>query len=162
PISKGFRARHFSIALAIGVLIAVFARSALAANTEKDVVAGATDLGDPGAYNPSGLPTTTNDVTFLSATSYTNPTTLPVTASSISMGTLNDLNATALTISGGATGQTVTLNGNGNTISGTAADLIFLANNASMSIQNGTTPNTLAVVLASDGNFDVGSGGSLT
>jgi autotransporter-associated beta strand protein len=84
------------------------------------------------------------------------------------MGTLNDLNADALTIfgppSGAAANRTITLNGGGDTIPGAAAtDLIYLTNNASLSLlsQPGST-KSLLVALAADGDFDVGPSATLS
>lgn len=150
-------------AIAFGVTLPV-----CGGNVEKDVINSAADLGVAAAYSPTVLPATTNDVTFPSGTAYANPTTLTVLSANITMGTLNELNATALTISGpnsGTTARTLTLNGGGDAISGSQPmDLIYLTNGASLTIQDGTA-KTLGVVLAAgadSGNLDVASNAALT
>ena len=80
--------------------------AALAVNTENDVLADAQDLGNILAppYSSGALPTQTQDVIFRSDFTYANASSLIVTTgatgTNISMGTLNDLNATPLVISG--------------------------------------------------------------
>ena len=133
-------ARAFSIALAAAT-VAGLSGSPARANTQNDVVAAAQDLASTAAppYSSGALPTATDDVTFRSDVAYANASSLILTAGAagvnISMGTLNDLNATPLVISGpnAASGanRTITLNGGGNTVAGSAGsagtDLIYLA-----------------------------------
>jgi fibronectin-binding autotransporter adhesin len=133
------------------------------ANTEKDVVNGQTNLSASGTYSPSGTPTPTSDVAFTSTT-YTS-TTFGVSTNSLSMGTLNDLDATQsliVTNNSTSTNRTITLNGGGDAVSGSAStDLIFLTGSANLTIQDGAT-NTLGLVLAADGDFDIRSSAALT
>lgn len=132
-------------------------------NTEKDVLTTATNLSAAASYSPSGTPTPTSDVTFTSST-YTG-TTFGTSTNSLSMGTLNDLDATQsllITNNSTTTNRTITLNGGGDAVSGSAStDLIFLASSTNLTIQDGTT-NTLGLVLAADGDFHIGSGASLS
>lgn len=140
--------------------------SAWGVNVEKDVAAAATDLGVAAAYAPAALPATTNDITFRFDTTYANASSLIVSTASISLGSLNDLNTTTLTVSGRATAganRTITLYGGGDTIGGsTSTDLIFLPGSANLTIQNATGGSTLGLTLAADGDFDVGSAAALT
>ncbi len=129
------------------------------ANLEKDVLTTATDLTAGASYVGGGTPGATWDVTFMngaySATTFT-------VNSNLGIGTLNVLNSTqALVItSNGSANRTLTLNGGTNVVPGAAAaDLIYLAANGRLTIQNGT--RTLGLVLASSGNFDTASGSSL-
>src|SRR5690349_8104165 len=91
-------ARVVSLTALCGIVLsALFSFEAVAANAEKDVVGSASDLTLTGSYSPSGTPAPTSDVTFKSGTTYTNAATLTMTKNvDLTMGTLNDLNATAI------------------------------------------------------------------
>lgn len=145
---------------AIFVALLACPRGSLAANLEKDVLTTATDLTSGASYLGGGTPGTKWDATFLnviySATTFTVNTNL-------GLGTLNDLDATQalLITNNGANNATLTLNGGGNTVAGSsAADLIFVGANGSLTIQNGA--KTLGLALAADGNFDTAAGAMLT
>ena len=87
-----------AIALFAGVAILTAPASVRAATNTPDYVTGTaanTPLDSAGSYG-AGLPGTTSDVIFTSGTAYAGTFTLNTTAQSI--GTLDDLNATALTI----------------------------------------------------------------
>ena len=147
------------------LLITIFSLSvalSAQANTENDVNNGSIDLTNGASYS-GGAPTTTSDVTFLNATY--SPAAFTI-GSSISIGTLNDLSPTALTIANPTGTATLTLNGGSNSVApsngGAAGDLIFVGNNGSLSITTATN-KVLGIALAAGGNFDVGSnvGGTL-
>jgi fibronectin-binding autotransporter adhesin len=152
-------------AAALVTLVGSWTVTPVRANTEKDVNTNASaDLSNGTNYTPSGTPAPTNDTTFKSATYTTTTFTLP-SGGSLNTGTLDDLDATqSLTIThvtGGMSDATLTLNGGTDSVTGSgAADLIFLAPSANLTIQN--AGKNLNVVLASSGNFDVGSSASLT
>jgi autotransporter-associated beta strand protein len=162
----------FSIAIAAAT--AGLSGSPARANTQNDVVAAAQDLANTAAppYSSGALPTATDDVTFRSDVAYANASSLILTAGAtgvnILMGTLNDLNATPLVISGpnAASGanRTITLNGGGNTVAGSAGtDLVYLASGASLTLRNNVSgTRTLGVVLNASGDFDVSAGATLT
>jgi fibronectin-binding autotransporter adhesin len=140
--------------------------SAPTANSEKDVLTTASsDLSSAANYFGGTLPNSTNDVAF---TASVYNTTAFVVNAALSIGTLNDLDATqALTITGNLNGgTTITLSGGGDTVAGSASgDLIFLAANASLTLLNGNGTKSLGLVLASDAthtNFDIASGATLT
>ena len=122
------------------------------ANSEDDVLAGATDLSNSASYTTA--PTTTSDVTFPAATTYVTPAGFTLNTAAISIGTLNDLNATALTITGT---QSITLNGGTNSVApagtngGAAADLLFVATGGGLTVN---APIVLTTAAAA-GNFDV-------
>ncbi len=131
-----------------------------AANVEKDVLTTATDLASGSSYLGGGTPGIAWDATFTSA--IYNVTTFTLGAN-LSVGTLNDLDATqALTIANnGSAARILTLSGGVNTVPGSAAaDLIYVAANGSLTIRNGT--QTLTLALAANGNFDTAAGASLT
>jgi fibronectin-binding autotransporter adhesin len=159
------KAAKFVFALTVHALaVATFATFLLSqsaiANSELDVKTTATDLTTSASYTQGTTPTTTSDITFTSsiygATTFTANTAL-------SIGTLNDLDATQSLIitNNGAANDLLTLNGGTDSVSGsTAGDLIFLASGANLTIQNGS--KNLGLVLAASGNFDVGSSATLT
>ncbi len=143
------------MASALFASVSFFSAGALrAANTEDDVLSGLaanSDLSAASSYSttaPStgGVPTTTSDVTFTAAGTYTSPYKF---GSSLSIGSLDDLSTTALTLQGNA--DTLTLNG-GDSISGNTADLLYVASGASLALSN---TGTLGIALGASGNFDV-------
>ncbi len=133
--------------------------SAQAANTV-DLVTG-TDLSLPASYS-TGLPTAANDVLFGPA-SATAATTFTTNGAALTYGSLDDTNTNALTITdSNATASTITLGGTGfggNSVSGTAADLLYVAAGSNLTI-TGAGTGTLKLALGQDGNFDVA--GTLT
>ena len=121
-----WRAAAFALAMAsLGLN-----QHARAVDTEDDVLAGATDLGvNTAGTTYTTTATTTSDVTFAAGTTYTSPFSL---SAALSIGSLNDLNATPITINGTAL---LTLNdtdgtqcgGTGGCNGGRAADSLFVA-----------------------------------
>ncbi len=152
----------FAAALKMGAVLVcahLFAHPALAA-TEKDLLTTATNISAGTSYVGGGTPLTTWDVTWTNST-YASTTFLLNT--NLNVGTLNDLDATqALTLTNnGATNTTLTLYGGTDAVSGSSAgDLIYVAANGRLTIQNGT--RTLNLNLATSGNFNTGAGASLT
>jgi autotransporter-associated beta strand protein len=124
------------------------------ANTQDSVNSGSTDLTMGTSYS-GGSPTNASDVTFTNQMYTATAFTLD---SSLSIGTLDDLDTTtqALTVqntSGSA--DTLTLNGGANSVSGTAADLLYVASGGSLSLGGGSGNAALNITLAASGNFDV-------
>ena len=149
-----FKARAFlrrpskRAALALALALLWLNQHASAANTPDNVTGTAanTALDSAGSYS-SGLPGTTNDVVFTAGTLYSGTFTLNTTA--LSIGTLDDLNATALTINGN---KSITFNSTGtssNSVSGTAADLLYVASSGSLTVND-----TGGLVFANSGNVD--------
>jgi autotransporter-associated beta strand protein len=129
------------------------------ANLERDMLTTATDLTAGASYAGGGTPGTTWDVTFTTGTY--GATTFTVNAN-LGIGTVNVLNATQALIltSNGSANRTLTLNGGTDSVAGSAAaDLIYLAANARLTIQNGS--RTLGLALAANGNFDTATGAAL-
>jgi autotransporter-associated beta strand protein len=130
-------------------------QSVQAANTELDVVNGQSDLTSATTFGGT-TPTAANDITFTAVTY--SPAAFTISGNStVNFGTLNDLSATALTLSNGTASTTATLNlggGTGDSVSGSASgDLLYVASGGTLTIQNGT--GILNLALASSGNFDV-------
>ena len=98
--------------------------SAQAGNTLV-TVSDATDLSAPATYG-GNLPTVTNDVEFQSIT-YTNPTLFSTNGANLSYGTLDDVNTTQSLIISDTSSGSITLNTAANGVSGTAADLLYVA-----------------------------------
>lgn len=149
--SKFRRARVLSLAVA-GV---AFANGVTAwANTELDVLNGATDLTSAGSYVQGTAPTTSSDVTFQGSTY--SPTNFTLN-SSLSIGTLNDLDSTdTLSISNtSGTADTLTLNGGGDSVLGgpNSADLLYVASGGTLNIVGSS--GQLGLNLAATGNLDV-------
>jgi fibronectin-binding autotransporter adhesin len=160
------RMRRLRIAavLAAVPVSAIAARTAWA-NTADPVVAGATDLGtQTTATYTTAPPTTTSDVEFLAATTYTNAGSLLLSAGTLSIGTLDDLNATALTINAS---QSLTLNGGVNSLGtppstvpnsllalnyANPSDLLYVAPGGTLTIGG-----TGGIVLGTSGDFDIAS-----
>jgi fibronectin-binding autotransporter adhesin len=152
-----------------GALLAVLALFAfnpqsLLANTEDDVVNGQTDLSAATTYtsNPS-LPSTTNDVTFTSTTYSSTAFTLNPNGTNLSIGTLDDLDATqTLTIQNTAAGNTstITLNGGSNSVAPLTNDLLYVASGGTLNIGGGA--GTLNLALAASGNFDIAGASTIS
>ena len=114
-----------------------------AQNTELDVASGlasGSNLSVGTSYTAGTAPTATSDVTFTAANTYTPPYTF---GAAITIGSLNDLSATAISLSG----STVTLAG-GDSVSGSTGDLLFVAAGASLT-------DTQQFTLGTTGNFNV-------
>ena len=110
------------------------AHPARGANTNNVVVAGAADLGiTTTATYTTASPGITTDVTFAIATTYANAGTLVLNNAALSIGTLNDLNATAISITAN---KLLTLNTAANSVSGTAADLLYVAGGGSLTFND--------------------------
>ncbi len=146
------------LAGSIAALLSVqSAKAFMPQNTEDDVQNGSTDLTAAASYN-NGAPTSTSDVTFTSV-NY-SPAAFTV-GSDLTIGTLDDLSSTALTITQGFGGtSTLTLSGGTNAVApaqlnppGNAGDLIYVKTGGSLTIGGGS--GTLNLALASDGNFDI-------
>jgi autotransporter-associated beta strand protein len=119
--------------------------------------AGYVDLSASANYSSTISPTaaTTVDVNFAAATTYTD-TTFDANGAALSFGSLDDLNATALTLTNtSGTAATLQLNlGSTNATSGSnPADLLYVASTASLSINSGSAGG-LTLLLANTGNID--------
>ena len=139
--------RASSVRLSLAVLAGsslLFADS-LRANTELDVATGlasGSNLSVGTSYTAGTTPTATSDVTFNAANTYTPPYTF---SSAITIGSLNDLSATAISLGG----STVTLAGGGDSVPGSnTGDLLFVASGASLT-------DTQQLTLGATGNFNV-------
>ena len=120
--------------LGIPAAIALFALPAAWANTNDNIVAGAVDLGINTTATYTTAPVTTaNDITFATATTYANASNILLNNAALSVGTLNDLNATAITINGN---KLLTLNFAANSVSGNASDLIYVASGGSLTVND--------------------------
>jgi fibronectin-binding autotransporter adhesin len=136
---KTLRGRVPSGSVLLGVAAATTAaamllpvHTAAAANTADAVQAGATDLSinTTATYVTAPVGTTT-DVEFLNATNYANASSLQLNNGPLSIGTMNDLNAAPITVTGD---QLLTLNTGSNSLSGTAGDLFYTASGGSFTI----------------------------
>ena len=125
--------------------------------------AGYIDLSNGANYTTSITPTaaTTVDVDFAAATNFTANSTFDANGAALAFGSLDDLNATALTITNSsATAATLSLSlGGTNATTGTnPADLLYVATGASLSLTNGTAGG-LTLLLANTGNIDAAGTG---
>ncbi|HEX8912941.1 MAG TPA: autotransporter-associated beta strand repeat-containing protein, partial [Humisphaera sp.] len=146
------RRLRLAAAVAIAPVAALAVGPAAWAGTELDVASGSTDLTSATSYVQNAAPTSTSDVTFTN-TAY-SPAAFTI-GTALTIGTLNDLSPTALSISG--TGA-VTLSGGTNSISPAAADLIYVAAAGNLTVSN--TPLVLTTA-AANGNFDIEGTASL-
>ncbi len=145
--------RRLRIVRVLPLAVALFASESALANTEDDVVNGQSDLTQPATYS-GGLPTTTSDVTFTNVAYSPTAFTLNPNGFNLSIGTLDDLDATqTLTIQNTTSTSTITLNGGTNSVSGNAADLLYVANGGTLNIGGGA--GALNLALAATGNFNV-------
>jgi autotransporter-associated beta strand protein len=154
---------YASLAALVGGAISV---SNVFAGNAKDFFQN-TDMTSSTNYSPSGTPTNTDDVRITRSSS----SDLRITGASVTMESLNVDNGGSYTIrnaTSGSTNRNLTLGNSAgftNVFSGGANDLIYLTGNSSLTIQG---PNTdggsgvLNLVLASSGNFNIGSGSTLT
>ena len=146
--------RHLSALATVVATGAAFLAPAarVAANTVVTVVNVQTDLTAPTTYSPSGTPTSANDVEFIGAY---NPAAFTLNSSQ-TFGSLDDLSATAITISDPGSPATLTLGANGGTDAVTGsqpADLIYVATGSNLTISPGS--GILDIVLGQAGNFDI-------
>ncbi len=135
---------------------------ASAADTVITLDSGQTDLTAATSYTPVLPPSATTDILFSSANTYVPPLTSNV---SMVTGTINDANATALTITNnGGAADTLSISaapGSNNTaVTGAAStnDVIFVAGGSNLTFANGTSP--LTVDFTTGGNVD--NAGTLT
>jgi autotransporter-associated beta strand protein len=127
------------------------------AGTQKDFFQNS-DLNDGNNYNPAGLPSSANDVLLT-----TSATGLQLSgAGFFNIGTLNQNNTAAYTISNntsGSTSSSLILNGGTNTVGANPNDLIYLGGaTSSLTLQGangGTGSGILAVGVNQSGNLDV-------
>ena len=145
--TSAYQPRTSGLLLGTAVLAgsSLLATGSLRANTELDVangLASGSNLSVGTSYTGGTTPTATSDVTFNAANTYASPYTFGTT---MAIGSLNDLSATPLTISGGA--GTVTLAG-GDSVSGNTGDLLFVAAGANFTFSQNS-------VLGATGNFNV-------
>jgi autotransporter-associated beta strand protein len=159
--------------MALAPLIGALTGSAQA-NSEYDVVNGSLDLtaqasytqnanengtgvGSAAATNPPG---SNNDIAFDSGVVYTSPTLFTI-GMNTSFGSLNDLSATAITISntGGTAPANLILGGGSSTGDGVSgafsSDLFYVKSGSNLTITGGTGNAALGLVLGESGNFDV-------
>jgi fibronectin-binding autotransporter adhesin len=145
--------------------------AAYAANTADIVKTGGTttasgneDLSVGANYTTTITPTTatTIDIEFGAAVSY-SPATFDTNGAALKFGTLDDLNNSQITITNtSATAGSITLSTAANSLSGTAADLLFVKSGSSLSLQNTTGSAALTLALGVSGNIDDAGTLSLT
>ncbi|MGC4031158.1 MAG: autotransporter-associated beta strand repeat-containing protein [Tepidisphaeraceae bacterium] len=130
------------------------------ANTSVSVNTDATDLSSASNYSTGSLPTSSSDVVL--DQTYTN-TTLNYNTSggTLAIGTLNNLYTTsALTIANTAgTASAISLNAAANSVSGNAADLVYVAPAANLTI--GSPGGSLGLVVNTTGNLNTVYNGSI-
>lgn len=152
-------------ALLTAIALSMFVSASAFAGNAKDFFQN-TSMTVSTNYNPNGLPTNTDDVRLTSSA-----TALRITAGSVTAESLTVQNGLSYTIANAtstSTNSTLTLgnpSGFTNTFSGVGNDLIALSANSNLTIQGpnaSTGSGTLRLVLASNGNFNVASGSSLT
>jgi len=153
------RARQSRLRLAAALAVIPFSGllgRATQANTADNVNNGSTDLTASGSYS-GGSPATTNDVDFSNITYSPTTFTLNTPSFNLSIGTLDDLDATqTLTIdnTNGSGTSTITLNGGSNSVAPSTNDLLYVASGGTLSIGTATT-GTLNLALGAAGNLDV-------
>jgi len=147
-----------ALATAAGAAISIFGPVAQA-NSADNVINGSADLTSGASYS-SGTWAASSDVDFTSGTTY-SPTafTLNTPSFNLSIGTLDDLDATqTLTINdtNGSGISTITLNGGSNSVSGTAGDLLYVASGGTFSIGTASAGSgALTLTLGAAGNLDI-------
>jgi autotransporter-associated beta strand protein len=115
------------------------------------------NLNDGNNYSPAGLPSSANDVLLT-----TSAAALNLSGASLSMGSLNQTNTAAYTVSNNTSDSTtsfITLGGGTNTVGADPNDLIYLGGaTSSLTLQGangGTGSGILVIGTTSDGNIDV-------
>ncbi len=147
-----------TLALAVGsAALGAVTSYSYAANAELDVKNGQSDLSLSTTYTQATAPSTTSDITFTSGTAY-SPSTFGVNGNtSLSVGTINVLTTTAITIQNNtsSTVATLSLNGGGDTVSGANTnDLLYVASSSTLTMQTGTG-TTLGLSLLTSGRLDI-------
>ena len=124
-----------SAVLALSLALGLAAK----ANTADNVNNGSSDLTAAATYS-GGLPTTGNDVVFTAGAYSPSAFTLNTPGYNLSVGTLNDLSSTALTIQNTTAGSysTITLNGGTNNTSPNTSDLLYVGSSSSLTIGGGS------------------------
>ena len=127
------------------------------ANTADNVNNGSSDLTAAATY-AGGLPTTSNDVVFTAVPYSPSAFTLNTPGYNLSVGTLNDLSTTALTIQNATAGSysTITLNGGTNNAPGGSAsnDILYVASGANLTVGGGSG-GTLFLNVVGNGSLDI-------
>jgi hypothetical protein len=168
PVRLRFAMQARAAALALGASALLLGCPAEAADTVTTVSGTGTttttgiDLSNGANYTPNITPTaaTTYDVNFAAGSTYASST-FDANGAALSFGSLDDLNATALTITNGnSPPATLQLNlGSTNATTGAAAaDLLYVATGASLSLTNGSAGG-LTLLLANTGNIDAAGTG---
>ncbi len=143
--SRAFLRRPLTHVSAAAMALLFASPAARAANAGDAVKTGATDLGINTTTTYTAVATPTSDVQFLAATAYTTST--PALSAPLAIGTLDDLNATPITINGTAL---LTLSTAANSTAGAnAADLLFVGTGANLTIND-----TAGITFAVSGNID--------
>lgn len=151
----GYLNRRIVTAFVIAVLAAAMHTGF--AGTQKSFFQN-NNLNDGNNYSPAGLPSSANDVLLT-----TSAAALNLSGASLSMGSLNQTNTAAYTISNNAsdsTGSVIVLEGGTNTVGADPNDLIYLGGaTSSLTLQgaNGGTGSGILVLglNQSGGNLDV-------
>jgi fibronectin-binding autotransporter adhesin len=158
--------RFTSLSPAVVVIVSFASSPGSHANTALNVKSGlALDAGlqTAGNYDQNLVPSATRDIIFTAAGNYVNNAGAGRfgMGNTITAGSINVLNATtALTLYNGnqGTAAPLTLSG-GNSVSGTATDLLHVAAGANLTISgfkaDGIVPNTVNLVLGTSGTFNV-------
>ena len=167
-LTRAVRAKLFiRVALAAAVAVVVGTQSGKAQNAADNVNNGASDLTLPASYS-MGAPTSASDVTFTMGTAYSPSTfTLNTPGYNLSIGTLDDLSTTPITIqnanANAGSYSTITLNGGSNNTSGIpGADLLYVASGASLTIGGGSGGTLFLAAAPSTGNGNLDIVGSAT
>ncbi len=140
-------------------------RIAFAANTTDTFTngAGTYDLGNASNWSLTAIPGSTNDAVFASS----GPAGTLTFKSTSTFGSINDLNATAITINPNSPGSAITLTLGGasssNGVAPSATDWLYVASGANLTIGAGaslSSTGTLSLSVSTAGNFD--NAGTLT
>ena len=160
------RPRAFFAISVAATSVSIFSlQSAHAQNNTPDNFTGAaggatgagTDLTNASFYSGGFVGTSSNDVLLQSTASALTANT------SLTFGSLDVTNGSTYSIANaGTAADTLTLGSGLNEVGTSTADLIFLNNNSTLTLTGGTGTKALGVVLASNGNFDVTAGSTLT
>ena len=157
--------------LAVGAIHAQNAEFDVASESmTQQTTATTVNLNTASTYSGGVVPGTTGDLTFNAANYYSQASPTGYTPAAgffsvspaLSIGSLNDLStsqAITLTNGNGNTQAPLTLNG-GDLVSGNAADLLYVASGANLTVSNlkpatNAPTSTVNLVLGASGNFDV-------